>query len=80
MYNSYVDATNAFIDSADWLTERDAPAVHSLLSAAAALDDKLVVALLTTYGVIYRHLVDRAPADAEDIGSEVAQFLKAAGK
>lgn len=58
-------AVRLFVETADWLTKSDAPAVTSLIQMAKQLDnDKRISAtLMGTFGLAYRSLRSQAPDD-----------------
>lgn len=59
---SFVDSTEKFLNSAEWLTDSDAPAVMGLRAAAQELDIELSAALLGQYRLLYAGLLKRQPA------------------
>lgn len=65
----FVTSLNKFLKAATWLGPIDAPAVASLKAMAKELDSssQLSPSLLSQYGLSYRSLLKRAPAeDAAD--------------
>lgn len=74
-YNTFTEAVEAFVEAADWLTDEDAPAVMAMKGAAAELDANGVQAsLIAAYGVHYRSLLKKRPADIGDV-DELDQLL-----
>lgn len=69
------ETTQIFIDSADWLTAEDQPAIVTLLMLAAELDQNVNPPLAAQYGLTYRNLLKRKPAAPEQV-DELARLLK----
>lgn len=64
---TFTEAVDEFLISADsWLLPEDAPAVAALQGSAAALDIEITPALLSAYGLTYRNLLRRKPADSPE--------------
>ena len=65
---SLTDATETFLaDAESWLTDADAPAVASLRMMAKALDAEYSAALSNSYGLTYRSLLKRQPAEVPEV-------------
>lgn len=63
----FVEATEEFVEASEWLGSEDAPAVATLRAVAEQLDGgDLTPALLGQYGLTYRSLLKRRPADPPD--------------
>jgi len=62
--STFTQAVEAFKKSAEaWLTDADLPAVIALEKAAEQLDKEINPALLSQFGLTYRSLLKRQPAD-----------------
>ena len=74
----YTEAVEAFITSAEgWLSDEDLPAVAALRGAAIALDTEgTSAALLNAYGLMYRSLLKRKPANADAPEDELELLLR----
>ena len=67
MTTTFADALAEFIAASPWLGPLDAPAVAALSAMASELDaGGMTPALLSQWGLTYRNLVRRAPADAPE--------------
>ena len=75
---SQQDALGAFLDHAEsWLTAADAPAIAALEAMAKQLDCESSPALLAQYGLAYRNLLKRQPAEAPEVDPVDALIEKA---
>lgn len=78
--DTFGSAVTAFEKDATWLGAADQPALVALRKMAAALDgDDLSPAMLAQFGLCYRNLLKRAPADAPAPVDPVEAALQAAG-
>ena len=76
---SMTEATEAFINGADWLTEHDQAAVTALRHAARELDDRFTASLLAQWRAIYNELRDREVAELPAATTEADEFLEELG-
>lgn len=65
--SSFEEATEAFLESADWLTAEDEPAIMSLRAAAVELDAELGAPLLAQYRLFYTGLLKKAPQVSAEV-------------
>lgn len=66
--NTNVEALETFlIDSKEWLTDADAPAVMALKQMAAQLDKRFSAATMAQYGLFLRALAKKAPDSEGDV-------------
>lgn len=66
--DSNVEALETFlIDSKEWLSDADAPAVMALKQMAAQLDKRFSAATMAQYGLFLRALAKKAPSAEGDI-------------
>ncbi|QRY40855.1 hypothetical protein JVX92_00740 [Microbacterium hominis] len=73
---TFVKAVATFKKSAkSWLTDEDSPAVAALEAAARQLDAEMSPALLSAYGLTYRNLLKRKPADPNESGDELDDLI-----
>lgn len=65
-----------FLEAAEaWLLPEDYPATVSLQHMAAGLDKEMTPALLSQFGLAYRSLLKKKPADNGDGGDELDDIL-----
>lgn len=76
-FESFEAATNLFLESASWLEDSDAPAIHALRKTAWSLDLNMKSPLLQQYRYFYQQLLNKRP-DNNDPESEspIAAFFK----
>lgn len=64
----FMVATEEFVAASQWLGAEDAPAVATLRAIAVQLDEgDLVPALVGQYGLAYRNLLKRRPAEPVEV-------------
>ena len=73
--NRFMTETLKFISSSPWLADEDGPAVVALLAMAAELDEKLNPPLVAQYGLTYRNLLKRKPAEGDGL-DELGRLLQ----
>jgi len=74
---TFTESIEAFLTAADeWLTDEDAPAVAALCAMAEQLDREMTPALLAQYGLSYRTLLKRKPANAGAPEDELELLLR----
>lgn len=81
--STYAEAVQAFIDSADWLSDIDLPGVMTLKTLAKHLDGveegKLPqAALVSQFNMAFRDLRNRAPRDQRPEDDPVAAAIRKA--
>lgn len=59
--DTFTEAVDTFLASADWLGDDDAPMVASLRIMAAQLDKRFSAATMAQFGLSYRFLAKKAP-------------------
>jgi len=73
---TFVEAVAKFKKSAEgWLQDEDAPALAALEGAAAALDQNITPALLSSYGLTYRALLARKPKEVDEDRDELDDII-----
>ena len=75
---TFSEAVNEFVQNAPWLGTDDEPAVTALVALAAALDREMSAALVAQYGLTYRNLLSRKPAEDNGPTDPLAAALEAA--
>ena len=71
--STFVESVDAFVESADWLTDEDMPAVVSLYKMAIALDDEITGPIMSAFGLTYRNLAKKKVVAEEE--SELDKLL-----
>ena len=75
---TFSDTVSAFVTGASWLTPDDLPAVTTLEALAAELDREVTAALAAQFGLTYRNLLKRKPAEDSGALDPLAAALEAA--
>ena len=65
MKGTFTEAAQTFLDSADWLTEEDEPAVTGLFICAQELDRQFMAATFAQYQLTYRYLMKSKPKEQQ---------------
>lgn len=76
---SMEEATEAFVKSADYLTESDQAAVTALRQIAVSLDKKMNAALMGNWYKIYSDLQAKEVQELPEEPDEQEQFLDSLG-
>ena len=63
MSMTFTEAVEKFLAEASWLSGADAPMVASLQIMAAQLDKRFSAATMAQFGLSFRYLAKKAPAD-----------------
>ena len=75
---TFTQAVSEFKDGAPWLGVDDVPALVALEALAEALDNEVTAALVAQYGLTYRNLLSRKPAEDSGPADPLAAALAAA--
>lgn len=76
--NTFASTVAEFIDGAAWLGPDDAPALVTLEALADELDREVTAALAAQFGLTYRNLLKRKPAEDNAALDPLAAALEAA--
>ena len=77
---TFSDTVSAFVTGASWLTPDDLPAVTTLEALADELDREVTAALAAQFGLTYRNLLKRKPAEDAGALDPLAAALQAANE
>ena len=76
---SFKDSVQLFLEQAEWLTQKDQPAVTSLERLAEALDARLTASLMAEFTKTYRLLINSKP-DKDENTDSLDDFLAGLGR
>ena len=76
---SFKDSVRLFLEQAEWLTQKDQPAVTSLERLAEALDARLTASLMAEFTKTYRLLINSKP-DKDENTDSLDDFLAGLGR
>lgn len=80
MADTFTTSIEAFVESAEWLSDAHLPAVTALRAMAAQLDSgDLAPALLGQFGLMYRALLKEAPREDSEVDALEAALEGAGG-